>query len=102
MKENMRSGKIRDSLCDQCGKGIAVEVCDGCEKSLCKKCRSLEIYRTDDGEITLKCFCAACLSDPHLNPQGGHEKVFGLEDVTDMVNQGRDRNNRFKIKLKIC
>ncbi|MBN2297572.1 MAG: hypothetical protein JXM72_03205 [Deltaproteobacteria bacterium] len=87
--------------CELCGRNDAVAGCDGCGKRLCKRCRSLEIYTEQAGEITVKCFCSECKSDPGLNPQGKHEKIFGLEDITEMVNQDQTNSNRFRIKLKI-
>ena len=101
MKKDMRIEKMPDRLCDDCGKYIAVVSCDGCGKTLCKKCRFLEICPADAGEITVKYFCIQCKQDSLLNPNAHHEKVFGLDKVTDMVNNGRQRDNRFKIKLKI-
>lgn len=49
-----------------------------------------------------KIFCPDCGNDPQINPPKAFTKVFGLEDVTDMVNQEeRAKAKRFKIKLKM-
>lgn len=92
---------MSESKCEICGRNDTVVACNGCGKMLCKRCRSLEIYTQQAGEITVKHFCSTCKSDPGLNPQVKHEKIFGLEDITDMVNQDQTNTGRFRIKLKI-
>ena len=92
---------MSDNICEVCGRNDTAVGCDGCGKMLCKRCRSLEIYTEQAGEIKVKCFCSQCKFDPMLNPQSRYEKIFGLEDVTEMVNQDLPNTNRFKIKLKI-
>jgi len=79
----------------------AAFTCDGCGKPLCKRCRSMEIFGSKNLEVTVKDFCPACGKDPKINPSLDCKKVFGLEDVTDMVNQDQSKPSRFKIKLKI-
>ena len=101
MTGDMKTLDMHKTLCEICGKYIAITCCNGCGKKLCKKCRSMEIWPAEAGEITVKIFCPHCKLDPGCNPRGSHQKVFGLMDVTDMVNQGRKDTNRFKIKLKI-
>jgi hypothetical protein len=62
----------------------------------------MELYVRGDGEVAIKYFCPACSQDPGVNPPMACEKVFGLEDITDMVNQEEcSKSGRFKIKLKI-
>ena len=101
MKKDMRIPKMPDTLCEDCGKYMAVVICDCCGKTLCKKCRFLEICPDDAGEITVKYSCVRCKQDTLRNNDARHEQVFGLDKVTDMLNHGQGRNNRFKIKLKI-
>ncbi|HHO75953.1 MAG TPA: hypothetical protein ENN05_05940 [Deltaproteobacteria bacterium] len=61
----------------------------------------MEIYTEQTGKVTVKSFCSQCKADPGLNPQGKHEKIFGLEEVTEMVNKDQTNSNRLQIKLKI-
>ena len=50
----------------------------------------------------IKNFCAECSKDPAINPPMACEKVFGLEDITEMVNQeDHSKPARFKIRLKM-
>ena len=91
-----------EDICAICGGSDRVTRCGGCGRSLCKRCRSMEIYVQVDGEITIKYFCSDCGDDPRVNPPKACKKVFGLEDVTDMVNQeDQSKSRRFKIKLKM-
>ncbi len=89
------------SRCAVCQAAEPVSRCEGCGKALCRKCRGMEIYGSKDGEITVKHFCPDCLKDPKINPSTDAKKVFGLPDVTDMVNSDSTKANKFKIKLKI-
>ena len=94
--------EVTDLICDLCHQANAVARCKGCDRALCKKCRSMEIYVQRDGEVVVKNFCPDCIRDPKINPSMGCEKVFGLEDITDMVNQEeKSKSGRFKIKLKM-
>lgn len=91
-----------DDICIICGGTQGMTRCGGCDRPLCKRCRSMEICTKIDGEITIKYFCPDCGNDPRINPPKAFTKVFGLEDVTDMVNQeDQSRARRFKIKLKM-
>jgi len=93
---------VTDQICDICRHREAVSQCCGCSRALCKRCRNMEIYVQGDGEVTIKYFCPSCSQDPRVNPPMACKKVFGLEDVTDMVNQeDSSKSGRFKIKLKI-
>jgi len=95
-----REGK--EQVCDLCGEAPAAVQCIGCSRMLCKKCRSMEIYVHGDGEVMIKNFCAECSKDPAINPPMACEKVFGLEDITEMVNQeDHSKPARFKIRLKM-
>jgi hypothetical protein len=89
------------SLCGICNDKQAIIECDGCLSPLCKKCRGIEIWRTADEEVTIKSFCRECRDNPQVNPHGRGVKVFGLGQVTDMVNQEQQKINKFKIRLKI-
>jgi hypothetical protein len=88
-------------LCGICNDRQAIIECDGCMRPLCKKCRGIEIWRTAEEEVTIKSFCSECRDNPQVNPHGRGGKVFGLGQVTDMVNQEQHKVNKFKIGLKI-
>jgi hypothetical protein len=88
-------------LCGICNERPSVTVCDGCLRPLCKKCRVIEIWRSADEEVTIKSFCSECRDNPQVNPHGPGGKVFGLGQVTDMVNQEQQKINKFTIRLKI-
>jgi hypothetical protein len=92
---------MREKLCEICGKNMTAVTCNGCGKMICKECRSMEICTAPEGEIGLRFFCSNCKTDPKLNPQREYEKIFGLEDITDMVNQDQEKTKRIKIKIKI-
>jgi hypothetical protein len=51
--------------------------------------------------VVIRSYCPQCRDNPEVNPQRKGEQVFGLGQVTDMVNQGQGGFSRFKIKLKI-
>ncbi|HPS93581.1 MAG TPA: hypothetical protein PK600_03865 [Deltaproteobacteria bacterium] len=51
--------------------------------------------------MSIRSFCPQCRDNPEVNPQGKGRMIFGLGEVTDMVNHEQGRGNRFKIKLKI-
>lgn len=89
------------TACQICLSPDALYICTGCGKELCRRCRIMEICGSQDQELEIRYFCPSCSKDPALNPSGGCEKVFGLEDVTGMVNQDQPRSPRFKIKLKM-
>jgi hypothetical protein len=62
----------------------------------------MEVWRTPQEEdVTVKSFCPQCKENPEINPHGKGEKVFGLGQVTDMVNHEQGKISGFKIKLKI-
>lgn len=88
-------------LCGICKERQAIIECDGCLRPLCKKCRDIEIWRTADEEVTIKSFCHECRDNPLVNPNGRGGKVFGLGQVTEMVNQEQHKMNKFKIRLKM-
>ncbi|HVN71199.1 MAG TPA: hypothetical protein VMU10_04175 [Desulfomonilia bacterium] len=96
-------GKQGESLkfCSMCFDRQAITECDGCLRPLCKKCRNIEIWRTTGDEVTIKSFCPDCRDNPQVNPLGKGSKVFGLGQVTDIVNQGQHKVGKFKIKMKI-
>ena len=97
----MKSNDESLNFCGICCERQAITECDGCLRPLCKKCRSIEIWRTADEDVVIKSFCPECRENPQVNPHGRSGKVFGLGQVTDMVNQEQGKSNRFKIKLKI-
>jgi hypothetical protein len=97
----MDSQERSETICSICQTGEPVARCEGCGKPLCRKCRGMEIYGSRDEEISVKYFCPSCLKDPKINPSTDAKKVFGLPDVTDMVNHDSSKTNKFKIKLKI-
>lgn len=90
-----------ETVCQICSAPDALSVCEGCGKALCRKCRSMEIYGSQEQELVIRYFCLSCSKDPAVNPSMGCEKVFGLEDVTGMVNQDQPKPGCFKIKLKM-
>lgn len=87
--------------CGMCNEQEAVSECEGCLRPLCKKCRTIEIWRSPGEEVIIRYFCLLCRDDAAAGPQLKGERVFGLGQVTDMVNQEQGKVNRFKIKLKI-
>ena len=97
----MDSERTNSCSCDVCGEREAAVACDGCRRPLCKKCRSIEIWRTSKEDVTLRSFCPQCRDSARMSRQGPDARVFGLGQVTDMVNQEQGRAGRFKIRLKI-
>ena len=97
----MGSLSMEIKYCCTCLERPAEISCDHCLRPLCKKCRSIEIWRTPEEEVVIRTYCPQCGDNPEVNPQGKGEQVFGLGQVTDMVNQGLVGFSRFKIKLKI-
>lgn len=93
--------KTNSRTCAMCREREAVCECDGCLKPLCKKCRSIEIWRSPGEEVAIRYLCTQCRDNDTVNPHVKDARVFGLGQVTDMVNQEQGRVNRFKIKLKI-
>jgi hypothetical protein len=89
------------NLCGICNERQAITECDGCLRPLCKKCRDIEIWRTAHEEIIIKSFCRECRDNDQVNPHAREVKVFGLGQVTDMVNQEQHKMHKFKIRLKI-
>ncbi len=88
--------------CAFCHDREAVTECDGCMSPLCKKCRSIEIWRTSDKEVCVRNFCPQCREDPSVNPHAKEgSRVFGLGQITDMVNQEQGKGGRFTIRIKI-
>jgi hypothetical protein len=100
-KRKMDSQDRQEEFCEVCKDKDPVSRCDGCGRSLCKRCRNMEIYGSKSFEISIKYFCPTCIRDPEVNLSMGCNKVLGLEDITDMVNQDHSKANKFKIKLKI-
>jgi hypothetical protein len=89
-------------FCAICLKNVAITECDGCLRPLCKRCRSMEIWHSPhDEDVTVKSFCSQCKDNPEINPYGKGEKVFGLGEVTDMVNHEQGKLSGFKFKLKM-
>jgi len=97
----MRKQNVNLKFCGICNERQSITECDGCLRPLCKKCRSIEIWRTAQEEVAIRSFCPECRNNPQLNPHGSGNKVFGLGQVTDMVNQEQGKVNKFKIRLKI-
>lgn len=93
--------KRNGSMCSICNERAAVIECDGCQRPLCKKCRSIEIWRSPGKEVSIRYFCPQCRDDAGADKGEKGTRVFGLGQVTDMVNQEQTKANRFKIKLKI-
>lgn len=98
---NVDQENTDSKTCGICRERPAVTECDGCQRPLCKKCRSIDIWRTPKKEVTIRCFCTQCRDNPQVNPHGRGAKIFGLGEVTDLVNQEQGRANRFRIKLKM-
>lgn len=96
----MEQDKVESRICAVCLKNIAVAECDVCRRPLCKKCRSIEILRTPQEEVTVISFCPQC-DDAQKAGQEKGKKVFGLGQVTDMVNNEQGRLNGFKVRIKI-
>jgi hypothetical protein len=97
----MGSKKKPETICAVCQAAEPATRCEGCGKPLCRKCRGMELYGSKEEEVTVRYFCPDCLKDPKINPSKDAKKVFGLPDVTDMVNHDSSKNKKFKIKLKI-
>ncbi|HPI93719.1 MAG TPA: hypothetical protein PLT09_02090 [Deltaproteobacteria bacterium] len=97
----MDSEDTTNRACGICNAQDAVTECDGCLIPLCKKCRSIEIWRTPTEEVVIRYFCPQCRENAKTHPRGKSKRVFGLGQVTDMVNQGLGKVSRFKIKLKV-
>jgi len=89
-----------NSICAVCQKNNAIAECDICRRPLCKKCRSLEILRAPQDEVTVKSFCPQCKEEQKINHEKG-KKVFGLGQVTDIMNNEQGKLNGFKVKIKI-
>jgi hypothetical protein len=96
----MGQDKTENRICAVCLKNNAVAECDSCMKPLCKKCRSTEILRTSQEEVTVKSFCPQCQDEQKIIQEKGM-KVFGLGQVTDMVNHEQGKLNGFKVRIKI-
>jgi hypothetical protein len=97
----MGADEKSQKLCGICNDRPAIIECDGCLRPLCKRCRGIEVWRTAEEEVTIKSFCSECRDNPEVNPHGSGGKVFGLGQVTDMVNQEQNKMNTFKIRLKM-
>lgn len=87
-------------MCDVCGEREAVESCRTCGSHICRACLSVGVNRTNREEIEVAPFCKHCAKTAMIRECEGEVAVFGLERVTDMVNQDQVRMPRFKIKLK--
>lgn len=61
-------------LCVICNNKLSVIYCDGCEKPLCKDCRTFDLWAYGCGHINPKAFCNKCLNDLEINPWGGERK----------------------------
>ncbi len=97
----MDPDNTNNRTCDVCNEREAVSTCEGCLRPLCKTCRTIEIWRSRKEEVSIRYFCPQCRDDTRVNIRDDGARVFGLGQVTDMVNQGQGRVSRFKIKLKI-
>lgn len=96
----MRS--IPENRCSVCGRDEAVDVCEGCGVPLCRKCRRMEIWGCGSEDLTVKHFCPACKENPDVNPWGAYENVFGLDEVTDLVNAGSPPETQaFRMKIRL-
>ncbi len=87
--------------CGICGERKAITMCDGCLKPLCKRCRGIEIWRTTKEEVIIKSFCPQCRATLKADGEDGRGSVFGLGQVTSMVNREQHKLSRFKIKLRM-
>jgi hypothetical protein len=96
----MGQDNTENRICAVCLKNSAVAECEVCRRPLCKKCRNIEILRTPQEEVTVKSFCPQCREEQETGNEKG-KKVFGLGQVTDMVNNEQGKLNRFTVKLKI-
>lgn len=101
-QRDSRMGIDGESLknCSICGQK-AVTMCDGCLRPLCKKCRGIEIWRTMKEEVIIKSFCPQCRATLKADGEDGRGSVFGLGQVTSMVNREQHKLSRFKIKLRM-
>ncbi len=98
----MESEEKNTKTCAFCQTREAVTVCDGCLRPLCKKCRIIEIWRTSDKEVCVRNFCPQCRENPSVNPHAKEgSRVFGLGQITDMVNQEQGKGGRFTIRIKM-
>lgn len=97
----VNSEGIEKTMCGTCNEREAVCECDVCLRPLCKTCRSIEVWCTPKEDVAIRYFCPQCRENDRVNPQKRGARVFGLGQVTDMVNQEQGRANRFRIKLKI-
>ncbi|MBN1636336.1 MAG: hypothetical protein JW920_07470 [Deltaproteobacteria bacterium] len=90
-------------LCEICAQRVGVAKCDGCGKILCKQCRQIEIWGSGAEDLTVKYFCNKCKEDSEINPWGACNMVFGLEEVTDLVNKDIkvEPESGFKIKVHV-
>ncbi|MGC9324596.1 MAG: hypothetical protein ACP5G0_07595 [Desulfomonilia bacterium] len=97
----MSTQKNDVTACSICGEAHVTATCDTCGRPLCKKCRTMEIRKSAGEEIIIRSFCPLCRLVTEANPENEGWKAFGLEEITDMVNHGTEKVNRFRIKLKI-
>lgn len=97
----MGSDSTNQKTCSVCGKARAFTMCDGCLRSVCKKCRGIEIWRTMSEEVIVKSFCPQCRATLKVDQDDRSERVFGLGQVTHMVNQEQGKPGKFRIRLKI-
>ena len=58
---------VYDKICEECGTGEAVVLCDGCDKALCRECRIFDLWCYGCGSGDSKAFCRKCNDDPGIN-----------------------------------
>ena len=93
---------IQNKRCAVCGQQEAIDVCEGCGIPLCRKCRQMEIWGGGAEDLTVKHFCPQCKQDPEVNPWGAFEGVFGLDEVTDMLNhETQPEAPGFRMKIRL-
>jgi hypothetical protein len=60
-------------ICALCGRKVAIVLCDGCEKPLCRDCRVFDLWCYGCGHGDTMAFCKKCFSDPEINIWQGRE-----------------------------
>ncbi len=58
--------------CEVCGVRDAVVICNGCNKALCRECRTLDLWGFSCGHAESFAFCKKCNDDPEINIYRGN------------------------------